>query len=135
MIEETSPPGDGGTSHRGSRKSIGKRAGSSFKRIAAAQQGRAGNSVVCVVCGAPLHPKRGSRRQLYCSYRCRDEARRARNFELLAVTRRGRPLIPRSVENNGIGSMACKAEFRDRAFRIRGPRVVIEAEIFAERNW
>jgi hypothetical protein len=41
---------------------------------------RNGNASTCEACGAPLRPKRGSRRQKYCSYRCRDEARRGRNF-------------------------------------------------------
>jgi len=36
--------------------------------------GLAGNAIICSKCGAQLNPKRGSRRQLYCSYRCRPRA-------------------------------------------------------------
>jgi hypothetical protein len=78
-------------------------------------QGRAGNASACATCGERLRPKRGSRRQRYCSYRCRDEARRARNFANLATTRRGSPAMPRSVENNGATSKPCEARFADRA--------------------
>jgi hypothetical protein len=49
---------------------------------------RAGNAAKCLVCGSRLKPKRARRRQKYCSSRCRDEARRDRNFKAFASTRR-----------------------------------------------
>ncbi len=74
-----------------------------------------GNATRCDHCGAPLHPKRGSRRQKFCSYRCRDEARRARNYAIFGSARRGSQGIPRSVQNIDAKSKACKADFGDRA--------------------
>jgi hypothetical protein len=97
--------------------------------------GRAGNALVCSNCGVALTPKRASRRQRYCSYKCRDEARRSRNFAISATTRRGRPAIPRSVENSGVGSTPCKADFDDRASGIVGARAVIDVEILRGRKW
>jgi len=75
---------------------------------------RAGNATKCLVCSYPLKPKRASRRQKYCSYRCRDESRRARNFEAFATTRRASPQIPRSTENNAHKSTSYKGHFGDR---------------------
>jgi hypothetical protein len=97
--------------------------------------GRAGNARCCVNCGRPINPKYGSRRQRYCSYRCRDEARRARNFAVSATTRRGSPAIPRSVENRPLASTACGGDFADRAFSISAPPNVIATEIVAGRDW
>src|SRR6516165_12083582 len=96
---------------------------------------RAGNAVCCQKCGKPLHPKRGSRRQQYCSYKCRDEARRDRNFAVSATTRRGRKAIPRPVENQPLVSNGYKADFAGRDFSIVGPAKVIEREIIAGRIW
>jgi hypothetical protein len=79
------------------------------------RQARNGNRATCAGCGVPLRPKPGSRRQKFCSYHCRDEARRARNFAISGSARRGSQGIPRSVENNGDKSKACKADFGDRA--------------------
>ena len=95
--------------------------------------GRAGNALVCTNCGAAIIPKRASRRQRYCSYKCRDEARRARNFAISATTRRGTPLIPRPVQNNSVRSRTCEGSFHDRARGI--PRAVIEVEILGGRKW
>jgi len=100
-----------------------------------ARAGRAGNAFVCSNCGAPLNPKRGSRRQLYCSNRCRDEARRTRNFAVSGATRRGSPAIPRSVENRPLVSTSCKNGFAGRTPSIIGPQIVIETEIIAGRIW
>jgi hypothetical protein len=97
--------------------------------------GRAGNALVCSACGSPLNPKRGSRRQLYCSYWCRDEARRARNFAVSASTRRGSPLIPRPVQNTNVGSKTCEGNFTDRASGVVGPHPVIEVEVLGGRKW
>ena len=93
---------------------------------------RNGNSANCSNCGEPLNPKRGSRRQRFCSYRCRDEARRNRNFATFATTR---PAIPRSVQNNVAASTACVLENRDQASGIGGPRKVIMVELVARRTW
>ena len=95
--------------------------------------GRAGNALVCTNCGAAIIPKRASRRQRYCSYKCRDEARRARNFAISATTRRGGPLIPRPVQNNSVRSRSCEGDFHDRASGM--PRAVIELEILGGRKW
>jgi len=99
------------------------------------QAGRAGNAVCCQKCGKLLHPKRGSRRQQYCSYKCRDEARRARNFAASATTRRGSQPIPRSVENQPLVSNGCKADFVVRPPCIVGPAIVIEREVIDGRIW
>jgi hypothetical protein len=99
------------------------------------QAGRAGNAVCCQKCGEPLHPKRGSRRQLYCSYKCRDEARRQRNFAASGATRYPSQGIPRSVENQPLSSNGCKADFVVRPPCIVGPARVIETEVIAGRSW
>jgi hypothetical protein len=92
--------------------------------------GRAGNVWYCANCGRLINPKRASRRQRFCTYRCRDEARRARDFAEYYPNRPN----PRSVENRPLVSTICKANFVDRA-SIIGPRVVIEIEIIADRDW
>ena len=125
---------DGGEPHKGDQ------AGRLIDPIAISEKstrqgGRAGNAVCCQKCGKPLHPKRGSRRQQYCSYKCRDEARRDRNFAVSATTRRGRKAIPRPVENQPLVSNGYKADFAGRDFSIVGPAKVIEREIIAGRIW
>jgi hypothetical protein len=98
--------------------------------------GRAGNAFVCSNCGTALTPNRASRRQRYCSYTCRDEARRSRNFAISATTRRGNPAIPRSVENRPLVSTSCKDGFAGRTTTsIIGPQVVIVTEIITDRIW
>src|SRR6516165_5325747 len=72
---------------------------------------RAGNTTRCLVCGSAINPRRASRRQKYCSYHCRDEARRARNFAASGATRRGSQAIPRSVENQPLVSASCEGGF------------------------
>lgn len=96
---------------------------------------RAGNATECVVCGSPIKPRRTGRRKKYCCYRCRDEARRERNFAASGATRRGSPGIPRKLENNHAKSMTCNGHFVDRGYGILGPREVIEAEAFGNRRW
>ena len=96
---------------------------------------RHGNAGACTVCGKLINPKRGSRRQRYCSYRCRDEARRGRNFAVSATTRKGSPAVPRSVENRPLVSNGYKADFVVRPPCIVGPAIVIEREIIAGRSW
>jgi hypothetical protein len=124
--------------HLGKRRKNNQRAPSKRKQSRHqrfTRVGRAGNALVCTNCGAAIIPKRASRRQRYCSYKCRDEARRARNFAISATTRRGSPLIPRPVQNNSVGSRSCEADFHDRASGIVGPRAVIEVEILGGRKW
>ena len=85
--------------------------------------GRAGNASICGSCGKALKPKRSSRRQQYCGDRCKDEARRGRNFAKTASTgvsrgrRQGTMAFPRpnqkspaipvasEPENHGQGSV------------------------------
>ena len=97
--------------------------------------GRAGNAFVCSNCGAVLTPNRASRRQRYCSYTCRDEARRARNFAVSATTRRGSSAIPRSAENRHLVSASCRDGLAGRTPSIIGPQSVIETEIIAGLIW
>jgi hypothetical protein len=88
-----------------------------------------GNRIVCAGCGAVLEPRRGSRRQKFCSYTCRDAARRERNFLATGCSRRadrgtGNAIpegarycptaVPRSVENTPTKSTASKGDFGDR---------------------
>ena len=104
-----------------------------------AADGFAGNARHCAQCGKSLRPKKASRRQRFCDSRCRDKARRERNFAAVAATRRRTPhpsaAIPRSVENPPLTSTACKGDFADRAYSISGPRVAVETEIVAGRGW
>jgi hypothetical protein len=48
---------------------------------------------------------------------------------------RGGPLIPRPVQNNGVGSRRCEGDFHDRASDIAALRAAIEMEIFGGRKW
>ena len=95
---------------------------------------RAGNARTCSVCGSALKPRRAGRRKKYCCYRCRDEARRARNFEVFATTRRVGASIPRSGGNNQSNPRACNGHFGDR-LGILAPRAVIQVEVFGNRRW
>ena len=92
---------------------------------------RAGNARCCACCGRPLRPKRGSRQQRYCSYRCRDEVRRARNFAGSYPNQ----AIPRSVENRPLISKVCKGDLADLAYSIIGPRDVIKTELITSHDW
>ena len=101
-----------------------------------ARRGRAGNLACCEACGAALSPLRGSRRQKFCSYRCRDEARRARNYARFSATRYPSKGKPRPVENRPLHSRDCGGVFADRPHRINAvPRAVIERELFAGAEW
>jgi hypothetical protein len=92
---------------------------------------RAGNARCCACCGRKLQPKRNSRRQRYCNSRCRNEARRARDF----AGRWGSDGLPRSVENSPLISTACNDDFADRGYSISGPPEIIQTEIVAGRVW
>jgi hypothetical protein len=108
---------------------------------------RNGNLAKCEQCGKPLQPKRGSRRQTYCNLKCRDAARRERNFIASGYARHPSPAIPRSVENSTVISVVSKGQKRGRAFPLnilgghRWPgaepldrvRKIILAEIGGER--
>jgi len=107
----------------------------SLSSLAAQLPLRAGNASRCLVCGSTINPRRASRRQRHCSYHCRDEARRARNFAASGATRRGSQAIPRSVENQPLVSNGYKADFVGRASSIVGPAKVIATEIIVGRSW
>jgi hypothetical protein len=101
-----------------------------------APRSRAGNLLCCANCGAALAPLRGSRRQKFCSYRCRDAGRRARNFAKFSATRYRSQGKPRSIQNRPLSSKDCNGVFADRPPGINAvPRVVIELELFADREW
>jgi hypothetical protein len=98
--------------------------------------GRAGNLARCANCDAALAPRRGSRRQKFCSGRCRDEARRARNYARFSATRYPNKGKPRSVQNRPLHSMDCRDVLADRPPRINAvPRAVIYREFFAGAEW
>ena len=98
-------------------------------------RGRAGTC--CANCGKRLDPqtKRAGRPQRFCSDKCRDEARRARNFAAFGATRRGRSRKPRNVQNNHAASKACRSNSGDRASGVCGPVRVISRELFAGLTW
>jgi hypothetical protein len=91
---------------------------------------RHGNAATCGACGEQMAPKRGSRRQRYCSTRCRADAHRGRKNSISGHS--GRAL--RSVQNRPVNSIACKGDFACRGYGIEGPRDVI-AQVFAGRAW
>ena len=70
---------------------------------------RHGNAASCQNCGAPITPKRGSRRQRFCNSRCKDEARRNRNNAICGRARYPSGPVPRSVKNSHANSSTCKA--------------------------
>jgi hypothetical protein len=102
----------------------------------AGPRGRAGNLARCANCGAALAPRRGSRRQKFCGGRCRDAARRARNHARFLATRYPYGPKPRSVRNRPLSSTDCNGVFANQPRRINvAPRVVIDVELFAGRDW
>lgn len=66
---------------------------------------RAGNAIACESCGTPLTPKRGSRRQRFCSDACKQTAFRSKKW----ASRQETPEALRSVEN----PPAISAAYRD----------------------
>ena len=112
---------------------------------------RHGNAAVCAMCGEPLSPKRGSRRQMFCSARCRDAARRARNSAASGYsrpkheTRAGalkngarypRSPVPRSVKNPPVNSIACKTDFRGRGCVDEALwQRIVAAEVIGPHHW
>jgi hypothetical protein len=110
---------------------IADRVGVVAKSSSRSRQGRVGNGTHCLECGSLLRPKRGSRRQRYCSDACRQTEFRARKW----ASRYKIPGPLRSVENNGHKSINCESGFSDRASRICGPAHVIQSEVFGNRRW
>jgi hypothetical protein len=76
---------------------------------------RNGNARSCATCGGALKPKRGSRRQRFCSARCRSRARRERNFLATGHTEQG---AARSTKISHAISSTCKGENAGLAFPI-----------------
>ena len=95
------------------------------------QTRRNGNAATCQTCGAKIAPKRGSRRQLFCSRRCKKRA--YSDLKLSAAT----PPADggRSVQNSLVISKPCKAENRGRGSAISAPREVIRAEVLSAHEW
>ena len=87
---------------------------------------RNGNSICCVMCGKPIRPKRGSRRQRYCNDACKFKAFRSKKW-----VDRYQILDPqRSVENTTTESISCKTHFGGRAFPTKAP-----LNLLGGRSW
>jgi hypothetical protein len=95
---------------------------------------RHGNSTCCAVCGAVLHPKRASRRQQFCSARCRDENRRTRNFVKIGRARYPHSGVPRSIKNTFENSITSSDDIAGRGAAIPWPRI-IDIEVFQRHDW
>jgi len=75
--------------------------------------------LTCAVCGRGLDHKRVGRIRKFCSDRCRDEARRDRDF--VGAFRPPPTEVAQThetTENNPANSVACRGENRGRAFPI-----------------
>jgi len=69
----------------------------------------------CQHCQAKMRsPKRSGRKAVFCSDKCRDAARRNRNFEGSGNTRKGTQAIPRNAPKSSTISSPCKGDFADR---------------------
>jgi hypothetical protein len=87
----------------------------------------------CCNCGAVIVAKRTGRKRLFCSNRCRSEARRARRFVAPGYYPSG---ATRNAENSLAKSSGCKGNFGDRASVDPGLwRLIVEVEIFAGLAW
>ena len=91
--------------------------------------------VRCEVCDRTV--VRRSRQQRFCSDRCRDFARRENKARTafknpVAGQDTGKPTNPPKKSNGFNGLQAAKSGSNPRIF---GPRDVIEAELFAGRDW
>jgi hypothetical protein len=67
----------------------------------------------------------------FCAAACRQSAFRAKKW----ASRYGGPEPLRSVQNKGVGSIACNGNFAVRASRIFGPAKVIVRELFDGLVW
>jgi hypothetical protein len=93
--------------------------------------------LTCAVCGAGLDHKRVGRIRKFCSDRCRDEARRDRNFVgAFGPTPTEVAQTHETTENTSTNSVACKDEKRGRAFPLdvlghgfRWPASGLDAEL------
>jgi hypothetical protein len=72
---------------------------------------RQGNRSACASCGKVLSPKRGARRQQFCTSACRQSAHRAKKWGASYQT----PDPLRSVENTTTNTTACEGDFAGRA--------------------
>jgi hypothetical protein len=112
---------------------------------------RNGNAITCWICGKPLAPKRGSRRQRYCGHTCKRAGRSVEKKQANSMARKGialeavtdtfkstrphrTPETVRSVENTLANSAACKRDFAGRG-STHGPRDVIDIEVVGARKW
>ena len=93
-----------------------------------------GNAPSCSTCGAAIVAKRGSRRQRYCSPKCRDAARRERNFQKIGLARYPRSGVPRSTKKSRSASEASTAGLADQRNRVSRRRL-IEIEVIAPHEW
>jgi hypothetical protein len=80
-----------------------------------------GNRIICEKCGRALVPKRGSRRQRFCSDACKFKAFRSRKW----ASRYGTLDPQRSVQNSSTKPNGCKSGLADRASAIKAPIVAI----------
>jgi len=64
--------------------------------------------------GEDAIPEKIGRKAAFCSYECRDAARRIRNFEGSGNTRKGTQAIPRNAPKSSTISSPCKGDFADR---------------------
>jgi hypothetical protein len=78
---------------------------------------RNGNALACATCRKAIEPKRGSRRQRYCTDACKMTAARAKKW----AKRYEIPDPLRSVKNIKAISTSCKGDFRGRAFPAKAP--------------
>ena len=93
-----------------------------------------GNAHTCSTCGATIVAKRGSRRQQHCSAKCRDAARRARNFKKIGRARYPSSGVPRSAKNSLSSSKASKPSLANQPIRVSRRRL-IEIEVIAPQEW
>src|SRR6516225_10869676 len=69
----------------------------------------------CQHCQAEIRsPKRSGRKAAFCSYKCRDAARRNRNFVGSGNTRKRTQAIPRNASKSSMISDASRGDFVDR---------------------
>ena len=86
---------------------------------------RHGNRITCEKCGRALAPKRGSRRQRFCSDACKFKAFRSKKW----ADRYQTPDPQRSVQNSSTKPNGCKSIFADRALAIKAQIVAIGLRI------
>jgi hypothetical protein len=119
------PSSNGATAQR--RESRGNGSEKQVQRIE--------HAATCAVCGKSLKPNRTGRPRCYCSDRCRDEARRGRDYASFVGCRYPNEEIPQNADNNAARSMTCEGHFGDQAHGIIGPAGVIAVEVTARRRW